>query len=343
MNYIGSKYSIINFIQTSINKTLSQYNEERTADKMVFADLFAGTGAVSAEFKKAGYAVIANDIQYYSYAILRHLIENNGPDEERIEELIALLNGLPGVEGFIYDNYSYSGTEGKEFRRMYFSDENAKKCDAIRQKLEEWKNSSFINEDEYFFLLGSLINSVDKYANTASVYGAFLKSMKKSALQPMVLAPLPVIGSAACCKAYNEDISELIKRVSGDILYLDPPYNSRQYCTNYHLLETVARYDNPAIYGKTGLREAGGQKSLFCNKGEVARVFNELIKNAKFKYIFLSYNNEGLMSFETIEKIMSKYGKYRVYMQEHKRFKADSARDCKADKTVEYLHCLIKK
>ena len=81
---------------------------------------------------------------------------------------------------------------------------------------------------------------------------------------------------------------------------------------------------------------------MFCIKNKVADAFADLIKNAKFKYIFLSYNNEGLMSFDTIEKIMKKYGKYKVYMQQYRRFKADNARDAKSDSTIEYLHCLIK-
>ncbi len=343
MNYIGSKYSLIEFLKESINKTLKEYQETKQPSEMIFADLFAGTGVVSGSFKNEGYAIIANDIQYYSYVITKHMIENNGNlDKKRCCHLIEELNRIKGIEGFIYNNYSYEGTEGQEFRRMYFSAFNAKKCDAIRLKLEEWFINGIINKNEYFFLLGSLINSIDKCANTASVYGAYLKKMKKSALKEMILEPLPIMHGNVECKVYNEDISKLIKNVSGDILYLDPPYNERQYCTNYHMLETIAKYDNPIIKGKTGLREYSDQKSIFCAKNKVVDAFDELIKNADFKYIFLSYNNEGLMSFDTIEKIMRKYGKYKVYMQTYRRFKADNARDNKSDKTVEYLHCLVK-
>ena len=343
MNYIGSKYSLIDFLKESINKTLQTCKETRSPSEMVFADLFAGTGVVSGSFKDDGYAIIANDIQYYSYVVTKHMIENNGNlDKKRCNQLILKLDQIDGVEGFIYKNYSYEGTEGQEFRRMYFSEYNAKKCDAIRIAIEDWFKQGEINENEYYFLLGSLINSIDKYANTASVYGAFLKKLKRSAQKEMQLIPLPIMHGNVECKVYNEDISELIKKVSGDILYLDPPYNERQYCTNYHMLETIARYDNPVIKGKTGLREYSAQKSVFCIKNKVAEVFEELIKNANFKYIFLSYNNEGLMSFDTIEKIMKKYGKYKVFMKTYRRFKADNARDNKSDTTVEYLHCLIK-
>ena len=343
MNYIGSKFSLIDFLKSSIDKTLELNHESKQPSEMVFADLFAGTGIVSGSFKELGYSIIANDIQYYSYVLIKHMIENNGNlDEERCAKLIEELNNIEGVEGFIYKNYCYEGTEGQEFRRMYFTEYNAKKCDAIRLAIEKKYKENQITDNEYYFLLGSLLNSIDKYANTASVYGAFLKKFKKSALREMQLVPLPIMHETVECQVYNEDISKLIKNVSGDILYLDPPYNSRQYCTNYHLLETIAKYDNPVIHGKTGLREYAEQKSIFCDKSKVEKAFAELIKNAQFKYIFLSYNNEGLMSFDTIERIMKKYGKYKVYMQQYHRFKADNARDAKAESTVEYLHCLIK-
>ena len=343
MNYIGSKFSLIDFLKSSIDKTLELNHESKQPSEMVFADLFAGTGIVSGSFKELGYSIIANDIQYYSYVLIKHMIENNGNlDEERCAKLIEELNNIEGVEGFIYKNYCYEGTEGQEFRRMYFTEYNAKKCDAIRLAIEKKYKENQITDNEYYFLLGSLLNSIDKYANTASVYGAFLKKFKKSALREMQLVPLPIMHETVECQVYNEDISKLIKNVSGDILYLDPPYNSRQYCTNYHLLETIAKYDNPVIHGKTGLREYAEQKSIFCDKSKVEKAFAELIKNARFKYIFLSYNNEGLMSFDTIERIMKKYGKYKVYMQQYRRFKADNARDAKAESTVEYLHCLIK-
>lgn len=155
---------------------------------------------------------------------------------------------------------------------------------------------------------------------------------------------LPVIDGPVG-KVYNEDINELAKKIHGDVLYLDPPYNARQYCANYHVLETIAKYDNPELNGVTGLRDYSDQKSRFCSKRTVADTFDDLIKHADFKFIFLSYNNEGLMSLDTIKEIMSRYGKYSFFTKEYKRFKADKDenRNIAADSTTEYLHCLIKK
>ena len=330
MNYIGSKLSLIDFIKD----TILEVSELESGG--VFADLFAGTGVVGKTFRSYGCDVISNDIQYYSYVLNRHLIENSNPID--ISEYKFLWE-LDGKEGFVYKNYCMgSGSE-----RNYFTDENGKKCDSIRIELENLREKHKISEDAYYYLLASLINSIDKYANTASVYGAFLKKIKKSASKEFKLELLPVIkGNKG--KVYNLDINCLIKNINGDILYLDPPYNTRQYCSNYHVLETISKYDNPILKGKTGLREYSEQKSNYCSKRTALKAFDELIKNAKFKYIFLSYNNEGIMSVDEIQEVMKKYGKYELFAKNYNRFKADKNenRNYKSNNTVEYLHCLVK-
>ena len=332
MNYIGSKYSLLDFLETTI-ETVTGY---KNGDDYVFADLFAGTGIVGQTYKTKGCTVISNDIQYYSYVLNKHYIENI---PELDTSLLETLNNLPPAQGFIYKNYC----EGSGCGRNYFTNENGMKCDAIRIELEKLHTSGQIDDSLYFYYLASLVNSIDKYANTASVYGAFLKHIKKSAQKEFQLELLPVIPGKVG-KVYNEDINALAKKISGDVLYLDPPYNARQYCSNYHVLETIARYDNPVLNGVTGLRDSSDQKSRFCSKRTVAEAFDELIQNAKFKYIFLSYNNEGLMSLDTIKEIMSRYGEYSSFTKEYRRFKADKEenRNIAADSTTEYLHCLIK-
>lgn len=333
MNYIGSKLSLIEFLQNTIYNVTGY----KKGDEYIFADLFAGTGIVGAKFKANGCNVISNDIQHYSYILNKHYIENNSPIDT---SLLSYLNSLSGIDGFVYNNYCWgSGSE-----RNYFTDYNGRKCDAIRQELEKLLSSEKITYSQYFYFLASLINSIDKYANTASVYGAFLKHIKKSAAKEFILELLPIIDGGKKGKVYNADINELIHNISGDVLYLDPPYNERQYCANYHVLETISRYDNPNIQGKTGLRDYKTQKSAFCSKRTVEQVFDNLISSANFKYVFLSYNNEGLMSLDTIEKIMSRYGEYKLFTTDYKRFRADKEenRNHKADSTVEYLHCLIK-
>jgi len=143
-------------------------------------------------------------------------------------------------------------------------------------------------------------------------------------------------------EVFNEDANKLIKRIEGDVLYLDPPYNAREYGANYHLLNTIALYDDFVPRGKTGLREYG--RSLYCKKREVGKVFDDLIRDAKFKYVFLSYNNEGLMTKEEVQAAMKKYGRYDLLTTEYQRFKADKTenRNHTAVGTTEYLHVLEK-
>ncbi|SDX98388.1 adenine-specific DNA-methyltransferase [Lutibacter oricola] len=331
MNYIGSKHKLSLFVKNTISKVVNN-----KLDNLIFCDLFAGTGIVGRTFKPLVKQVIANDVEYYSFILNRNYIGNY--EKITCESLIAELNDLEGVEGFIYQNYCEGGREG----RLYFSSENGKKIDAIRLKIEEWKQLNTINEDGYYFLLASLIESADKVANTASVYGAFLKKLKKTAQKTMVIVPAAFVETKNSHQVFNKDANTLIKEISGDVLYLDPPYNARQYGSNYHLLTTIAKYDTFIPKGKTGLRDY--YKSPYCKKNEVKNSFEELIKNANFKHIFLSYNNEGLMTETEVKSIMSNYGTYSLKSKKYQRFKADKTenRNHKATETVEYLHILEK-
>ncbi len=334
MNYIGSKRSLILFLVTTIEDVVGKDLHDK-----VFCDIFAGTGIVGTTFKPCVKKVIANDWEYYSYVLNRNYIGNHLEIANK-EEWLSELNRLVGVEdGFIYNNYC----EGSGSRRQYFSDENGKKIDAIRIQLEKWKKSEEISEDLYFFLLTSLIESADKLANTASVYGAFLKHLKKTAQRPLILTPALYSVDEHNHEVYCEDANALIKKIEGDILYLDPPYNSRQYGANYHLLNTIAEYKVFTPKGKTGLRDYS--RSLYCGKNSVQSSFEALIGDAKFKYIVLSYNNEGLMSMTDIKSIMSKYGHYDYVCQDYQRYRADKEenRNHTAARTVEYLHILEKK
>jgi len=333
MNYIGSKHKLSNFIKSTVHSVVGE-----DLSNKIFCDIFAGTGIVGRIFKPEVKKVIANDYEYYSYVLNKNYIENHTEIADK-QTFIDKLNNLPLINnGFIYKNYCVGGNG----ERQYFSDYNGKKIDTIRQKIEEWKNENKISSNLYFFLLASLIECADKVANTASVYGAYLKHLKKSAQKELILQPAIYEFNDNEHKVFNTDSNILISQIEGDILYLDPPYNARQYGANYHLLNTIAKYDNFIPKGKTGMREY--QKSSYCSKNIVEKEFENLIKNANFKYIFLSYNNEGLMSVEIVKKIMQKYGKYDLTETNYQRFKADKTekRNHKASSTKEYLHILEK-
>jgi len=334
MNYIGSKLKLSSWIEEEIRGVVGDDLSQKT-----FCDIFAGTGIIGRIFKLHVKKVISNDLEHYSFVLNKNSIGNSSVIEEK-EKYMQELNALPLIEnGFIYQNYCISSGSG----RQYFSDENGKKIDTIRAKIQEWHESAEISDNLYYFLLASLVESADKVANTASVYGAFLKHIKRSALKKLVLEAAHFSHDDNTHEVFNKESNALIKEISGDILYLDPPYNHRQYSANYHLLNTITLFDDFTPKGKTGLREYN--RSDYCKKQGVHERFEELINHAKFQYIFLSYNNKGLMSKEEIKNIMQKYGKYTLKTKAYQKFKAYKTQNTKrtANCTFEYLHILEKK
>src|SRR5690606_6105528 len=232
MNYIGSKHKLSSFIFETVTNTCGTDLSQKT-----FCDLFAGTGIVGRTFRPHTKQLSSNDVEFYSYVLNRNYIGNDF--EFEYDGFLDELNTLKGIKGFIFENYSKGGKAG----RNYFTLENGQKIDAVRTQIEDWKNAKTISEDHYFFLLASLLESSDKVANTASVYGAYLKQIKKSAAKPLIIEPALLVKDLFSDylksqenRIYQKDANQLINEINGDILYIDPPYNARQYGANYHLL-----------------------------------------------------------------------------------------------------------
>ena len=324
INYIGSKYSLLKFIEENIILTVGDLSNK------VFCDLFAGTNIVGSNFKDKVKQVISNDIEYYSYVIAKKYLSNKNID---CSKEIEILNSLPGVEGDIFNYYSENGKS----KRLYFSEENGKKIDAIRQKIEEWRN-----KDCYYYLLTLLLEASDKVANTTSVYGAYLKQIKKSASKPIILRDIEndiIDDQTNIC--YNEDSNELVKKIKGDILYIDTPYNHRQYGSNYHILNVISKYDfSVEPSGVVGLMDYN--KSDYSYKRKVKNTFEDLIKNSDFEHIFISYNNEGILSLDYFKDMLGKYGRLIIFEKDYKTYKADKKRNNKSEFVIEYLFYLKK-
>ena len=343
MRYIGNK--------TNLLKNINQVIKDNCdGNEKVFCDLFSGTSSV-ARFFKNRYKIISNDILYFSYVLQRATITNNEiPDFEKLKNKLNVENVLDYLETininrkkyktFIYDNYS----PNDNCERMYLTPENAKRIDYIRTTIEKWKKENLIKENEYFYLLATLIEGVPFVSNITGTYGAYLKDWDKRAFKKFEMIRLNIVNNNEENECYREDANELIKKVSGDILYIDPPYNSRQYLPNYHLLETIARYDEPKINGKTGIRTYTEEKSNYCIKSKVYDELEELIKNAKFKHIIMSYNQEGLLKKEEIEQILKKYGDkdtYKLYQIPYKQYENKLTK--KIEKHYEYIFYIKKK
>ena len=296
MRYYGAKTKLLPFIEEVVKST-------GVNGPSNFVDLFAGTTSVGQHFKKLGYTVYSNDMLEFSYALSKTYIElNQEPEFKKLKSKLKLKSGLNSLfdflnkldtntQGFIYNNYSPNG------ERMYFTDENALKIDTFRTLFEEWKDEKLINELEYYYLITSLLRGVNLVSNVTGTYGAYLKTWDNRALKPLILEEVPIIESSTKNKAFKKDANELIKNIKPDILYLDPPYNSRQYASNYFLLELIAEgwfgEKEPEIYGKTGMRNYEHQKSDYCSKNSALNALEDLVLNgSKAKYILLSYNNE---------------------------------------------------
>ena len=332
MRYIGNKEKILKEIEDVIIKN----NLEQECDS--FCDAFSGTATVGEHFKDK-FQIIANDNLYLSYVISQAKL--NTPSGEYVGlgfDPFEYFNTTEEIlEGFIYKNYSPGGKD----KRMYFSEENARKIDFIRWKIEDWKENQKITDSEYYFLIASLLESVSKVANIAGVYGAYLKKWDPRAVKKMNYIPVEITKETARFQnfVYNQNIENFIESVEGDILYLDPPYTKNQYSVQYHLLETIAKYDNPIIKGITGARDTSEQTSSFSKAGEVQIEFERIIAKAKFKYIIMSYSSAGIMSKEYIENVLKRYGKENTYS--FKKFTYRKYLNHKAEKEGEHFEYIF--
>ena len=344
MRYIGGKTQLLNDIDAVINKNA-------LGNECIFCDIFSGTGSVARYFKPR-YEIHSNDMLHFSYVIQKATVENNHkPNFEQLRN-IGIYDPIKFLEETRFDTtkldrdslfitHNYSPNDN--CKRMYVSNKNAQRIDFIRTTIENWKLNNLIGELEYYYLLASLIEGVPYISNITGTYGAYLKQWDKRALKEFEMARLDVVDNKQKNKSYNTDANKLIRELEGDILYLDPPYNSRQYASNYHLLETISKYDHPQIKGITGIRTYDNEKSAFCNKNEVLDVFEDLINKAKFSNIILSYSTQGLMSSEQIEKVFKKHGiesSYRRYDIPYRKYKSKIVKD--DNKIEEYLFYIKK-
>ena len=321
MRFIGGKSNLLNDIHNVITQSTVNVN--------TIIDIFSGSGVVSSFFKENNYNVIGNDIMYFSYVLSRGTTAlNYVPTFSNlgITNPIDYLNNLDIAdtninldECFIYQNYS----PHEDITRMYFQNDNAIKIDIIRITIEKWFSSHLITEDEYFYLLSALISAVPYVSNIAGVYGAYLKHWDARTNNSLTLRVPNITMTAGTATFYNNNCDIILPNIVGDLLYADPPYNSRQYLPNYHILETIARYDNPDIHGITGMRNYQNQRSDFCTVRGVENAFRRMIEHAKVRYVLISYNNEGLLSTERLSRICQEYAmndSFELHEIEYKRY-----------------------
>lgn len=318
MRFIGCKKNILEDIHSFLL--------QKGISNGTLYDAFSGTASVASFFKTKGFRVFSNDLLYFSFVLQKAYIENNTvptfeklikkiklpkrPQQTALEIVVEHLNSLKGVEGFIYKNYTEAGTKNDGNVRMYLQSENGKRIDAIRLKIEEWYKTKLLTESEYYILLTALIEAVPSVSNISGTYGAFLKFWDSRTYKQLTLIPPVLIINKHAGKdmAFNEDGVKQCREIKYDIAYVDPPYNNRQYAPNYHILETIARYDNPQIRGVTGVRDYSALKSQFCNRTTAKKALTDMVQYGNFTHLLLSYNNEGIMSDADIMEALSVSG-----------------------------------
>lgn len=320
MRYIGSKNRILDFIGNTVNQTFG------SVEGKVVADLFAGTCCVSEMFKKQQAKLITNDYLWFSYALQIAKVKLNESPVCKItyDEAIDFLNSLNGIDGFFFNEYTLEGTANKTYKRNYFCSDNAKKIDAICSQLAEWKKEEIISKDMFYLLSANLVDAITKVSNTSGTYGAFLKIDDQRKYKPIMMMPFTFYDNGYSNFAFCNDINDIIDDVCGDVLYLDPPYNGRQYPPYYHILETAVLYDNPAIYGITGRRPYQEKLSVFCMKDKVLSAMADLVKRAKFPHIYISYSTDGIMNCDQLCELLKIIGDVECFYKPYRRYKSSS-------------------
>lgn len=322
--YLGNKYKLIPFIKRIVDNECKNVN--------TVADIFAGTGAVASAFMDK--KLITNDIMYSNYICHVAWFSSEKIFEDKIIRIITQYNEMNVVE----DNYM-----SENFSDTYFSLEDCRKIGYIRQDIEDKFSTAEINGRERAVLITSLLYAMDKIANTCGHYDAYRKGVGFERHLELCMPQLvPGLNVNNVC--YNIDTNRLVAEIEADLVYIDPPYNSRQYCDAYHLLENVARWDKPAVFGVARKMDRTALKSEYCTQ-KATKAFENLIASIRAKYILLSYNNmankgnersNAKINDDDIMRILNKKGTVKVFAEDYKVFSAGKS-DIKANQERLFL------
>jgi len=353
VRYIGNKTKLLGFIRRTLRA--------RGIVSGTAVDPFSGTASVARALKCWGFHVTASDIMEYARIFAKAYVEADGAPDFRTlagragvrhatpAAVIAHLNALPPAPSFVHEHYAPAGAEGRRHGRMYFTAENAARIDAIRTRLEEWRTAGLIDEAGFHHLLAALIEAADRVANTTGVYAAFVKTWQSNARKRLTLR-VPDVTSGRPSRALRTDALELAEQLEPfDLLYLDPPYNTRQYAGYYHVPEIIAQgwFDGPVqTRGKTGLIADGDRRSDWSRSSRAAGAFERLVATARWSHLVMSYSAEGIIPEQTIERVLRAYGRaatYRRYRSRYRRYRSDADSDIRryhGDEVDECLYCV---
>lgn len=311
--YTGSKLKLKDWIKDLIIKNCP--------DCSSFCDIFAGTGVITDTLIDEYNTFIVNDFLFSNEIIYKAFFMNEEFDLNKLLTFKKKYNDLN--YDLLDDNYISINFGGK-----YFEAGDAKAIGYIRQNIEDYKSN--LNEREYAILMASLLYSLDKCANTVGHYEAYFKNkdIARSFIFELI-TPYDTLKLNKKFLIYREDANLLASKVSADIVYIDPPYSSRQYSRFYHVLENITKWEKPQLYG-TALKPPAENMSSYCSSS-AKTAFSDLIDKLSCKYIIVSYNNtynskssssENKMTLEDIENILSRKGKTQKFEMPFRAFNA---------------------
>ncbi|MDI3479373.1 MAG: adenine-specific DNA-methyltransferase [Rikenellaceae bacterium] len=305
--YIGSKAKLADWIMNII--------DNETNNIKTFVDLFAGTGIIANKALNKYNKVIINDILYSNNVIYKGFFQHGIWDMNKLQDILLYYNGINPDK--LTDNFFSENYGGK-----FFNYNVSKHIGYIREDIEEMKDK--LTEKEYNILLATLIYNIDKLANTVGHFDAYIKKPINEQKLYMRLIDAKNFNNV---EIYRKDANLLARSIKADIVYIDPPYNSRQYSRFYHLYETLIKWDKPQLYG-VALKPKPDNMSLYCTT-KARDVFEDLIANLQTQYIAVSYNNtynsksnssENKIKLEEIENILKKCGETKVFECTHRFF-----------------------
>ncbi len=306
--YLGNKYKLLPFISKVVN--------ENCRDIYTFADLFAGTGAVSSAF--CDKILITNDLLYSNYVCNFAWFSPQKFDPLKIKSYILKYNNQDINE----DNYMT-----KNFADTFFSRDDCSRIGFIREDIEQEFRYGKINDRERALLITSLLYAMDKIANTCGHYDAYRQGIQFDKHIELYY-PDASNENNFNNRCFNQDINLVAQNIVADMVYLDPPYNSRQYCDAYHLLENVAKWEKPSVVGIARKMDRTKIKSNYCTS-KATSSFEDLVYKLQCRYILLSYNNmakkgndrsNAKISDEDIIRILSNKGEVQVFSESYKPF-----------------------
>jgi adenine-specific DNA-methyltransferase len=296
IKYIGSKRALIPALGD-----IAQAVEAKTA-----VDLFTGTTRVAQEFKRRGVEVTACDVATYSEVLAQCYIEADSTvvDKQGLLEAIRELMGLPGKPGY------FTKTFCEEAR--YFQPKNGARVDAMRDFLQ----GHYLDDPLFPILLTSLMLAADRVDSTTGVQMAYLKQWAPRAHNDIELRVPELIPGTG--RAVRGDASDLVRDLPRtDLAYLDPPYNQHRYYTNYHVWETLVRWDAPEHYGIACKRidsRDESTKSVFNKKREMPLALKDIVQHVKADLLVVSYNDESWITAEEMMEWLSDVGYEDVRM-----------------------------